>query len=303
MNNVEKIINWAATLFIPVLLFLLAPMWGSLFEEKKAIEYSVVAEQKIFDKEEFKDGWPGFQFNNGESELSEAYLTTIKISNSGKAPIRTDDFESQIKFEIKLEKGKIKPRIAASYPKDLPVKVKAEEGELLINPLLLNPGDYFFIEIMTESKIEISRAIVRIVGMDNIKEKQVTPYFGLMLELIEPGETISSTKQRHLMPIASYGLALASLLAAFCTFLFFFAFQASRSKIIKFIFMALSSATYLTSLFSSKFLPEAYFGSSSEKWMDYISMLGILLFGATLAFWLRNKLGKITLRRAAEEQD
>jgi hypothetical protein len=202
-----------------------------------------------------------------------------------------------------LEKGKIQPRIANSYPKDLPVKVKAEGGELLINPLLLNPGDYFFVEILTESKIKISRAIVRIVGMDNIKEKQVTPYSGLMLELVEPGQTISSTKQRHLMPIASYGLALASLLASFCTFLFFFAFQAASSKVIKFIFMVLSSATYLTCLFSSKFLPEAYFGSSSERWMDYISMLGILLFGATLAFWLRNKLGRITLRTATEKQD
>ena len=98
MNKVEKIVNWGATLFIPILLFFLAPIWDSLFDEKKAIEYSIVSERKVFDKEEFKDDWPEFQFNHGESELNEAFLTTIRVSNSGKAPVRTNDFEGPIKF-------------------------------------------------------------------------------------------------------------------------------------------------------------------------------------------------------------
>lgn len=301
MNNLEKLINWGATLFIPVLLFLLAPIWGSLFEGKKAIEYSIIAERKIFDKEKFKDNWPEFKFNNGEFEFKEAFLTTIRISNSGKAPIRTGDFETPIKFEIELEKGTIQPRLANSQPKDLPVEIESEEKLLIVNPLLLNPSDNFSIEVLTESKIEIAKATVRIVGMDNIKEKQVTPYSGLMLELVEPGDTISSARHLQLMPIAGYGLIMASLLAAFFSFLFFFAYQATNGNVLKLIFAAISMIAYIASLMSSKFIPEAYLGSFAEKWMDYISMLGILLFGAVLALWLRNHLGGIKLRRAASE--
>lgn len=298
MNRVEKIITWCATLFVPILLFLLAPIWGSLFEEKKALEYSIVYEQKLFDRESFKDYWPEFQFNNGKSELNEAYLTTIVISNSGKAPIRTADFEAPIRFDLELEKGGIQPRVVNSHPKGLPVKIKAGERYFSIDPLLLNSGDFFHVELLTESKIKVGKAAVRIVGMDNIKEKRVTPYSGLMLELVEPGETISSTNQRHLMPITGYGLAFASLLAAFCTFVFLFAYLASESA-IRFVFVALFLAMYPIALISSRFLPDAFLGASSAKWMDYMSMFGILIFGASLAFLLRNHLGEIKLKRSS----
>lgn len=213
-------------------------------------------------------------------------------------PIRTDDFESPIKFKVELEEGFIKTRIGNSYPKDLPVKIEADENSFSINPLLLNPGDTFFIEILTKSKIHIKKVTARIVGMGNIKEEELKPYSSLMLELVESGDTASSTTQRHLLPIPGYALIAFSLLTALCTFVFFFAYLASSSKWIKIMFFVLSMSMYALSLLSSKFVPEAYFGFASEEWMDYVSMFGLLLFGGSIAFWLRSNLGVINLRRA-----
>ncbi|WP_448245802.1 hypothetical protein [Thalassotalea agariperforans] len=302
MDKIEKMIHWGATLLIPILLFLLAPIWGALFEKNKAIEYAVVAEQKIFDHNMFNDQLPESKFNHGGLELKEVFITTIMIANTGKTPIRSNDFESSIKFEIELEKGIMTSKVSKSFPKELPVNIKTEEGAIIIEPLLLNPNDRFYIELLTETKIAIKKASVRIVGLDNIIEKEVDRYSGLMLELIEPGDTISSTSQRHLMPISGYALIVISLVSGLCTFLFLFASGAYKNRAIKSIFLALAFIMYIVSLSSSKFLPEAYFGSSSEKWMDYVSMFILLIAGAALAVWLRSNLGVIRLRSDVKEQ-
>ena len=126
--------------------------------------------------------------------------------------------------------------------------------------MLLNPGDTFYVELLTESRIIINKAVARVVGMDSIKEKQMERYSGLMLVLVEPGDTISSTIQRSLLPVASYSLVVISLLTALCMFLFFFAFQASRSKPVSIMFFTFSMVMYTISILTSRFIPEAFLG-------------------------------------------
>jgi hypothetical protein len=291
----EKAINWGATLFIPILLFLLAPIWGSLFEDQKAIEYSVVGEKQIFDKESFDEEWPELNFSVSGSALSKAFITTIEVRNSGRTPIRTDDFESSIKFGLDIEDGFVNTRIVHSHPENLPVNIEYKEGALFVHPLLLNPNDYFAFEVLTESRIGVEAVVARIVGIDDIKEKKLEAFSGLRIELIEPSDRVGSSSHIPLISISGYGLLAVSLLASFFTFILFFSFQASYGKGAKVIYLILSMSTYVLFILSTRLLPEAYFGTNSARWMDYVSMIGLLLFGAAMALWVRSKLGVIRL--------
>lgn len=296
MNKLENYINWGATLFIPVLLFLLAPFWDSLFEEKKAIEYSIVGEREIFNKEDYEENWPRLKFNMEDSELKNAILTVIKVVNSGKVPIKGDDFESPIRFDLEFGGGMMMPRVAASHPMDLPVDISVDDNSLLISPLLLNTGDYFYIEILTESKVSIKKVTARIVGIDVLKEKELESYAGLMIELIEPGKTVSSSSHNPLMPVSGYMLIVTSLLTAFCSLIFFFVYYYAPGVLFKALFFLLAINMYTIYLASSKFMPYAFWGFGAEKWMEYVSMLGCLLFGAAFAFLVRNKLSILRLK-------
>ena len=297
MNRMEKILTWVATLILPVFVFLVTPIWESLFEEKKAIEYSIISERKIFDKDEFKDQWSVFRLNNGTSDLDKAYLTMIRVSNSGKAPIKSDDFESAIKFEIRADKGNILPRLEGSEPKDLPVEIRNEAGLVTIAPLLLNPGDNFAIEVLSESRIEITKVTGRIVGINGIHERPFKSYEGVGLFLVKPGERIATSIHSPLMKIRTHALVAVSLATSFIACLFFFAGQASGSRAYNYLLLTAGAIIYVISITTSKFIPISYFGALSQTWMEYASQAFTLIFGMVLAVGCKAKLKVIRLEQ------
>lgn len=295
MSRIEKCINYSLIFFLPVFLFLLAPVWSSIFKEKKSIEYIIFQEKKIDSKFTMEESFPNLKLSHEETEIKDAFVTTLLVYSAGKSVIRTSDFESSIRFELDAKKRIIESRYGPTHPVDLPVELVMNASQLEIAPLLLNPGDYFFIDILSEDKITIGKAMARIAGMNEIKKHEIKPYKGLTIELVEPADDISATTQRHLLRINSYFLIVFSVITYFCSCIFVFSLFAEPNLKVKAVFFFLFISMYIVAVVCSVFIPESLFGSTAEKWLRYVSMLGTLLPGFALAFLMKRKIGVIRL--------
>lgn len=78
-------------------------------------------------------------------------MVLIRVTNTGEVPIRSEDYENPLMVFYDREVV-VTPnfgttyavgRVVASYPKDLPVVTTSVQDGLVIEPTLMNPGDYF----------------------------------------------------------------------------------------------------------------------------------------------------------------
>lgn len=295
MGKIEKIINYSLLFFVPVLLFFLAPIWGTIFEEKKAIEYIILGEKQVASQSVMQNYFPGLKLSHEDKEINGAFVTTLLVYSAGKSVIRTSDFESSIRFEVDAEKRIIDTKVTSTHPADLPVELDINGSQLEVAPLLLNPGDYFYIDILSEKKIKIEKAMVRIAGMEKIKQHEVKAYKGLAINIVEPSENINGSTQKHLVYINSYFLIIFSVIAYFCSCIFVFSLLAEPDFRLKVAFFFLFISMYIVAVVCSGLIPESLFGSPVEKWTRYIAMCGVLLAGSGLAFFMKRKVGVIRL--------
>jgi len=92
-------------------------------------------------------------------------LLSIKISNSGNVPIKSEDFDKPLKIKFKEKSEVFVVRVGPSFPDNLRPIIKSEPGLIQITPLLLNPGDNYTIEVITSAKEQEPKIDVRIAGI------------------------------------------------------------------------------------------------------------------------------------------
>ncbi|SIQ85666.1 hypothetical protein [Marinobacterium stanieri] len=290
MGTGERVLHWVATLFIPVLLFFLAPIWGGILEEKKSLEYMIIGEDELLDSDVLLDYWPDIEIKNSDESISDVFYTAIKITNAGKVPIRSDDFEGPVKFEFKEKEEILKTKIVISSPESLPASASFENGQLVIDPLLMNPDDWFVVAVLSGQKLEITKAIARIVGVENIKEREIPRHHGLALKIVEPADRANVTKETLVLNISTYSLIIIAFISAFSAFFFYFKFDDSEDSRESFIYIVMGFNAYVIAIFSTIMIPKSYFVSESESWFSYVFAFGVLLFSGSLFYWLRKKL-------------
>ena len=86
------------------------------------------------------------------------FLTSIYFNNNGNAPIKKDDFEGNIIIENANESSEIiSSNISYRYPKNINVNLAQEhKNKIEIIPGLLNSGDSFSIDILSNKELKIS---------------------------------------------------------------------------------------------------------------------------------------------------
>ncbi len=109
-----------------------------------------------------------------ERKVKELYHISFVIKNTGKKPIKGEDFISPIKIFLNDYNAILEVRIGEKTPKDMNVTLKYNEknGEILSKSVLLNPSDQYSISILTESKNLNFKAMGRITGVKNIITKK-----------------------------------------------------------------------------------------------------------------------------------
>lgn len=91
----------------------------------------------------------------GGHQLSDPHIATIRITNTGKAAVRVEDYESPISINYDNETSRQLDGfvVAVSNPEVRPkIKVAIDEalGYIAVRPGLLNPREWFSVQIVSE---------------------------------------------------------------------------------------------------------------------------------------------------------
>lgn len=100
--------------------------------------------------------------------VTEVRLLIITVNNSGNEPIRVDDFERPLRFSWPEPARILTAEVAEVSPESLQPTINAGVNEIVVDPLLLNPGDWLRIRILINQVTKIS-VDARVVGVKGIK--------------------------------------------------------------------------------------------------------------------------------------
>jgi hypothetical protein len=120
--------------------------------------------------------------------VTEARLVMITVNNWGNEPIRVNDFERPLRFGWSAPSRILMAEVIDASPESLQPTIRAGVNEVLVDPLLLNPGDWFRIKslINEASKLSVDARVVgvkritKVVASDKVTSDKIARFFGVM---------------------------------------------------------------------------------------------------------------------------
>jgi hypothetical protein len=101
--------------------------------------------------------------------VTDVRLVMIMVNNSGNEPIRAEDFERPLRFSWAEPAGILAAEVEEANPEALQPTVKIGTNEIVLEPLLLNPGDWLRIKILINQAGKVS-VDARVVGVKRISK-------------------------------------------------------------------------------------------------------------------------------------
>ena len=101
--------------------------------------------------------------------VTEVRLLMITVNNSGNEPIRAEDFERPLRFSWAEPAGILAAEVEEVNPEALQPSVKVGQNEIVLEPLLLNPGDWLRIKILINQVGKLS-VDARVLGVKRISK-------------------------------------------------------------------------------------------------------------------------------------
>ena len=142
--------------------------WLSRLEARKALTVQVYSNYTWFPKalgSDFSLSYRGVPVENVASGL-------IAFKNTGRQPIARSDYDGPIRIALRGVSALVSARPAGCAPADLLPTVSAEGGELRIEPLLLNPGDFCYLEFTAlcsaSATVDVALSRARIAGIPRV---------------------------------------------------------------------------------------------------------------------------------------
>lgn len=136
---------WAVVLAVIAILVTIIIYW--LQRNKKELVLEIIANTKLL-----ADTNSQIKVFFGETQIKNPSILILKLTNTSKAAIGANDFETP--FVFTCPKAKILEVNSNSIIKNLQLKHQSSETEITIEPLLLNPKDSFTIKILLDNSIE-----------------------------------------------------------------------------------------------------------------------------------------------------
>lgn len=99
--------------------------------------------------------------------VSEVRLLIVTVDNWGNEPIRLDDFERPLRFSWSEPAQILTAKVTEVSPENLQPTIIAGASEIVVEPLLLNPGDWFRISTLINQVGKLS-VDARVVGVKRI---------------------------------------------------------------------------------------------------------------------------------------
>jgi hypothetical protein len=133
---------------------------------KKALSYELVSHTSLLSVEqEVKDK---LSIAYEGKPISQLTLNLIRLINSGNTPIATTDFVRPPTILFDDSSEIVSAEVSERKPDGLEASVTYNNTQVMINPTLLNGGDWFEIKILSSGEGNIASVNGRVVGVREI---------------------------------------------------------------------------------------------------------------------------------------
>jgi hypothetical protein len=128
----------------------------------KRIVYDITAHRRIITQTGYQVTKP-LVVSYGDRKLSDPYLVVVRIANTGKMEIRPEDWEEPLSLTVGSEI--VDSGIVGTSSRDLKVEVThVDSRQIRCSKILLNPGEWFDIQMLVDGPGNMSEASARIAG-------------------------------------------------------------------------------------------------------------------------------------------
>ena len=139
----------------------------------KAFSYDVLSSTPVFNVEEVK-GKLQILFNGRQVE--DPWLFILRLINTGNVPIESRDYEHPVTISFGEKAQILTAELTQTNPKRLTVQFNNDGTRVLIDPCLLNHGDWFTLRMLVaRPSMEEMRIDGRIVGVKEIRKAPEIP--------------------------------------------------------------------------------------------------------------------------------
>jgi hypothetical protein len=171
---------------------------------------------------------------NGKT-VTDARSIALRITNSGKLPIKPNDYERMEGLKIRFNQGQeiLSASVTESWPTELKdtLTVNVDRMNVTLPPALLNAGDTFTVRILERGGAENPSVVGRIAGVKSVVElkkkairRRRSALFAIFLSVFEFTLFLVGLSILYV-----YGLWFAVIFIAGMNFVFF-TLGASRSE-------------------------------------------------------------------------
>jgi uncharacterized membrane protein len=101
--------------------------------------------------------------------VTDVHLLMLTVNNSGNEPIRVDDFERALRFSWADPAKILTAEVVEVSPESLHPTIIAGSNEIVLDPLLLNPGDWLRVKTLINQVSKLS-VDARIAGVKRISK-------------------------------------------------------------------------------------------------------------------------------------
>ncbi|EMD1213029.1 hypothetical protein [Vibrio alginolyticus] len=193
MATNKKIPTLLIGVVFPTLLFVFSPMWTSLFESTKNLEYEPQYVIELSGRIAGLEKWSELEIKYDNVRLDNPHIVGIKLTNSGDVPIERQDFDSQLNIVFDKDAKVLGHKFVKVKPEEIELVSTSENHQISINPTLLNSGDSFILEVLLDGKSPDFTVSARISGIDGLAQKERSGKDGIYLhKVISTGVSTSS---------------------------------------------------------------------------------------------------------------
>lgn len=106
---------------------------------------------------------------------TEPYVSVLTLTNDGRRPITSDAFESSLVISAGAKVKISRAHVVQRTPASIDPKIAVQNGELVLSPLLLNPGDSIRFAVLTENGTPKFHVRARIADVSEVPVRTERP--------------------------------------------------------------------------------------------------------------------------------
>ncbi len=161
--NYKKIIFWATKIVLPVIGAAITVWTVFFFGDNREFSYEIVSKTELSALKGEK--WPDIGLWYENKVIKKGGLLTIRLSNTGNAPLYANEFDGPIIIQLKETSRFMASRVTEAKPKNLAPKIGMSANFLKVEPLLLNPTDEIQIQAIALGDLSDIEVNARIGGV------------------------------------------------------------------------------------------------------------------------------------------